>query len=391
MKKVTLKKNEIVKPGYLWVFANQIEDKLSSYQPGSLVEIYDNRERFIGIGYINPNSLIAVRILTQKKENIDMTFFKKNISNAINYRKEIGLYDKDAVRLIFGESDRLPGLIVDKYGKNLSIQVLTAGMELLFSMVKDILIELLEPDTIILRDDSSFRLLEGLELKTEIIHGKFEEMPIIEEEGVKYYVDLVHGQKTGFFLDQRDNRIYMRKLLEKKNIKKLLDCFSYSGGWAISAASVISGDIICVDASQRALELVQKNAELNNKKILTVKSDVFDFLQEAHKKNEKFDCIILDPPAFIKNKSRIKEGIKGYREINQRAMKLLNKGGILITSSCSYHMSRELFLELIRSCAFQSGKSFRVVYFGTQSKDHPVLLSMPETEYLKTIFLENLE
>ena len=271
------------------------------------------------------------------------------------------------------------------------VQILTAGMERLYTTVKEVLIERFNPKAIILKNDSNFRNFEGLDQYVKVDYGRYDEETVIEEKGVRYLVDLITGQKTGFFLDQRENRLYLRELLKNRKIKNILDCFSYSGGWGFSAGNVSDGEIICVDSSEKAINLIQSNSKLNNRKVTTIKMDVFDFLKDAHLKNQKFDCIILDPPAFIKSKAKIKEGLKGYKEINQRAMRILSKGGIFVTASCSHHMSRESFIDMLKVCAYDTKRSFRIIKRGSQSLDHPVLITMPETDYLKVVFLENID
>lgn len=392
MKKVRLKKKFTPRKNYLWIFSNEINNKLDSYDQGELVEVYLNNGKFYGIGYINPKSLITIRILSFESEKIDKKFFENRIESAFGYRVSIGYSKNDAYRLCYSESDFLPGLIIDRYKNFFVFQVLTAGMERIYPIIKEILIEYFNPKAIILKNDSNFRSFEGLEQYVRIDYGKLEEEVIIEEEGVKYLVDLVYGQKTGFFLDQRENRLYLRELIKKRRIEKILDCFSYSGGWAFSAsyASDIE-ETICVDSSEKAVQLIKRNSELNKKPVTVVNQDVFDFIKEAHIKNQKFDCIILDPPAFIKSKAKIREGLKGYKEINQRAMRILRKGGFLVTASCSYHMDKESFIEMLRICSYETKKSFRVIKEGSQSLDHPVLLTMPETDYLKVFFLENID
>lgn len=391
MKKVRLIKKFLPRKNYLWIFSNEIEDKLSSYQQGELVEVYLSNGKFYCIGYVNPKSLIAIRILTFSKEEINKDFFKNRLEGSFKYRESNGYSFYDAYRLCFSESDFLPGLVIDKYKDFFVVQILTAGMERLYTTVKEVLIERFNPKAIILKNDSNFRNFEGLDQYVKVDYGRYDEETVIEEKGVRYLVDLITGQKTGFFLDQRENRLYLRELLKNRKIKNILDCFSYSGGWGFSAGNVSDGEIICVDSSEKAINLIQSNSKLNNRKVTTIKMDVFDFLKDAHLKNQKFDCIILDPPAFIKSKAKIKEGLKGYKEINQRAMRILSKGGIFVTASCSHHMSRESFIDMLKVCAYDTKRNFRIIKRGSQSLDHPVLITMPETDYLKVVFLENID
>lgn len=390
MKILRLKKGFRRSNSHLWIFANEIEDNLKKYEIGELVEVTTSNNRFFGIGYINPHSLIAVRIISRQKKEIDKSFIENIISKAYEYRKVIGYTRYDAFRLFYSESDGLPGLIIDKYGSFICMSVLTAGVERIKDMIFQVLIDMFHPTAIIERNESPFRLQEGLENYSRVVFGKYDGLTVIDEQGIKFAVDLLEGQKTGFFLDQRENRLFLRELLMGRKVEKALDCFSYSGGWGLNMAKATDSEVICVDSSKKALELVNKNARINKLNIKTETADVFDFLKGCHSRGEKFDCIVLDPPAFIKSRTKIKEGIKGYKEINQRAMRLLKTGGILVTSSCSHHMTGELFLEVLKSSAQDAGKVFRVIHKGSQSKDHPVLLSMSETDYLKTIFLENI-
>lgn len=387
MKKVIVKWNKRHIDRHLWIFSNDIISDLKTYEKGDLVKIVDQKGKFRGTGYINPNSLIAIRILSYEDEEINKDFFKKRINDAVDYRTSVGATSFDSYRVIFGEADGLPGLIVDKYDDYLSVQILTAGMEKLFSVLKDVLIETFSPRGIILRNDAQVREMEGLRLFKEICYGKIDSMPIINEDGVLFKVDLLEGQKTGFFLDQRANRLYLRKLLKERSGAKILDCFSYSGGWALSSAFGKNNNVTAVEISDKACHLIKENANLNELNVKVEKADVFDYLKQKYEIKERYDLIILDPPAFIKSRAKIKEGVKGYKEINVRAMKLLNKGGILVTSSCSYHISKEGFLEMLKDAAGDCKKTFRIIKMGGQSEDHPVLLSMRETDYLKTFFL----
>ncbi len=379
-----LRKTSRIISGHLWVFSNEIAGPLKKYLPGTLVELRDKKERFLGIGYINPHSLITIRILTRKKEEINHIFFENRLRNALSYRERF-LSGIDSLRLVFSESDMLPGLIVDRYGSWLVIQSLTAGMDKFIGYIVDILDRMLRPSTIFLKNDTAFRSLEGLEMGTAFIKGSGENLPLIKEGDLIFKVDPVGGQKTGFFLDQRDNRLCLSYLIRGG---RGLDLFCYSGAWGLHLAKN-GAEVLFIDNSEKALMLAKENAELNNliKRCSFLKTDVFDYLTES---KEEFDFIILDPPAFVKSRQRIKEAIKGYRFINSASIRLIKKGGILATSSCSHHVSRELFLDILRVSAKDAGRSLRIIEMRSQSKDHPVLLQMPETEYLKCIIAEVL-
>ncbi len=386
---VYLRKTSRLLSGHLWVFSNEIESPLKGYRPGSIVEIRDRKENFLGIGYINPHSLIALRVLTRRKEDINSRFLEKRIKDALSYREKVftvtsQLKDLDSLRLIYSESDLLPGLIVDKYSDWLVIQSLTAGMDNLLDKVVDILDSLLKPSTIFLKNDSPMRLLEGLQLKCEFLKGKEEPLPVIREGEILLKVDPIRGQKTGAFLDQRENRLSLSRLIKGG---RGLDLFCYSGAWGLQLAKN-GAHVVMIDSSETALSLARENAMMNSllERVSFLKADVFDFLSENRK--EEYDFIILDPPAFVKSRSKIKEAIKGYRFINSACMKLLKRGGILATSSCSHHISREEFLEILRQSARDTGRHVRIVEIRGQARDHPVLLQVPETEYLKCVILE---
>lgn len=390
MGKIKLKKGEEkrIKAGHLWIFNNEIDKVSNLEENGEIVEILDSKGTFVARGYYNKHSLISVRILTRNlKQEIDKIFLKEKINQAFTHRKNI--YPQlSSYRVVYSEGDLLPGLIVDKYENFLSLQILTLGMERLKPIVMEVLEEIFQPQGMILKNDSAFRELEGLKKEITIAKGNFNSPIIIEENGLKFHVDLLKGQKTGFFFDQRENRNWVASL--SKN-RKVLDCFCYTGGFALSAAKGGAKGVWGVDESESAIKLAEQNAQLNNFGNVTFQNqEVFNFLRKLNSAGEKFDMVILDPPAFVKSKEKLKEGIKGYKEINLQAMKLLDSGGILISCSCSYQLSKEDFLNMIKSAAADSGKSFRLVKELIQAADHPVLLAMPETQYLKGVILEVL-
>jgi 23S rRNA (cytosine1962-C5)-methyltransferase len=371
--------------GHLWIFSNEIYGDLKAHVPGSVVEVYDRQEEFMGMGYINPNSLIAIRLLSRERTRIDREFIRKRLTDALDLRKRL-FGPRDACRLVYSEGDYLPGLIVDKYRNCLALQFLTFGMEALKDTVTGLLDEMLNPDVIILRNESRSRALEGLPLHKDIVKGSLDVLPVISEEAIVFEIDPYEGQKTGFFLDQRENRTALRELIKGG---RGLDLFCYSGAWALNAA--FSGaQVTGVDESERAVGYARRNAELNNMqdRVSFVKENVFAFLRAELQAGEKrYDFIVLDPPAFVKSASKIKEAEKAYRELNDICMRLIKPGGILATSSCSYHMSREMFIETLNSAGRDAGRSLRLLALRSQGKDHPVLLAMPETEYLKCAFL----
>lgn len=388
MPEVILKKDcdRRLRIGHLWVFSNEIAEIRGLASDGDITDIKDFRGSFVGRGYINRHSLISARILTYREETIDRDFFLKRITEAIGRRERL-LPDLKALRLIHSEGDFLPGLIVDRYGDSLSIQTLTLGMELWKDTICDVLEELLRPRIMVERNDVSVRKLEGLDERKGIIRGSGDSKVVMEENGNRFLVDLLEGQKTGFFLDQRENR---ERLHEYVKGKKVLDCFCYSGGWSMYAAGGGAEQVTGVDASQGAVDLATENAGINGYSQICkfIKADVFHFLRETVKRGEGFDVIVLDPPAFVKSKKEVADAVRGYHEINMTAMKLLKDGGILVTSSCSHHIDREIFTDILVKAARDAAKTARLLEFRSQGRDHPVLLPMRETEYLKCAFVE---
>lgn len=385
MEKVILRRTSRILAGHLWIFSNELLTSPKNYEPGSLVEVYDNKGNFIGIGYINPNSLISIRLLTREREIINPDFFRKRIINAINYRKRF-LTEDSSFRVIYSEGDFLPGLIVDKYAWCIVIQFLTLGMEKMEEMVVSVLDEIFSPHVIVIRNDSHSRILEGLSLEKKIVKGNLENLPIINEGDVLIEVDPISGQKTGFFLDQRENRIALSSYIKEGSG---LDLFCYSGAWGLQLTK--NGAFVTfVDESESALLMAKRNSELNGleDRCNFVKDDVFNFLRKEAESCNSYDFIVLDPPSFVKSKAKVKEALKGYREINAIAMRLVKKGGVLATSSCSYHIERAMFLDMLRDSARDAKRNPRIIEYRSQARDHPIRLSVPETEYLKCAFLE---
>jgi len=385
MKKVHLKRTKRLLGGHLWIFSNEIYENLKDYAVGTLVEVFDMHELFLGIGYINPQSLISIRLLTREKEEINRGFFQRRINDAFNLRKRL-LGERDAFRLIYSEGDYLPGLIVDKYANSLVLQFLTAGMEEFKSIIIGVLDDILKPEIMVLRNVSRVRTLEGLPLYKDVIKGNLQTLPVIQENGLLFEIDPYEGQKTGFFLDQQENRTILKKYARGG---KGLDLFCYLGAWSMHLASA-GAEVIGVDASERAVTQARKIAEMNGltERAFFLKEDVFSFLEkELASTEKKYDFIVLDPPAFVKSSAKIKEAVKAYRELNEMSMRLIKPGGLLATSSCSYHLSKELFSDMLHSAGRNAKRSLRLIGMRSQGPDHPVLLSMPETEYLKCAFL----
>jgi 23S rRNA (cytosine1962-C5)-methyltransferase len=381
---IKLKRNadRRVRRGHLWIFSNEIESPpVAQLEPGTLHEVCDAAGEFIGMAYVNPKSLITARILSRRKTPIDGLFLESRIRSAAEFRTRM-FPDRDAYRLIFSESDLLPGLIVDRYAAFLVVQSHTAGMDSLLSEILEILDETMSPEGIYLRNDSRVRELEGAVLEKRLASGSVPDRVTITSQGLKFLVDIQEGQKTGFYLDQEANRDLMRRYVFSG--AKVLDLFSYTGAWGIHAASAGASQVIAVDSSRRALSLAESNAEINGvaPRFHTVREPAVDFLKKA---DEPWDIIIADPPSFIRSRAKVNEGRKGYIDVNRRALGRLSSGGILVTCSCSHHMSSEDFEEVLRIASHQSGKRTRILEMRGQGPDHPVLLSMPETRYLKVI------
>jgi 23S rRNA (cytosine1962-C5)-methyltransferase len=384
MKTVRLKKKEErrILRGHPWVFSNELQAAPTGCAPGEIVDVLDFSGAFIGRGYINPRTLIAVRLLTRKQEEIDRDFFLRRIARARSLRTLLRF--GDSYRAVFGEGDGLPGLIVDKYADTLVVQSTTAGIEGQLDVIIAALIDEFEPATIVLRNDTASRELEGLTQETRVVRGAITGPVTIEESGITYTVDVLEGQKTGFFFDQRENRQALKGLVQGR---RTLDCFCYVGAWSLSAARYGASEVIGIDSSQKAVDMAARNAALNGLQARFVKADVFEELRRLEKERERFGCIILDPPAFVKSRAKVREALKGYKEINLRAMKLLEPGGVLVTCSCSHHIDEDLFREMLIDAAQSAGRQARLLEMRSQARDHPILLAARETQYLKCAVL----
>lgn len=384
---VTLKRNEEKKVlnGYPWIFANEVQKIEGKDKQGSVAEVKAFDGRYVGKGFINHHSKIIVRMLTTKSEEINKDFFEERIKIADEGRRELGYNDN--YRVVFGESDNLPGLIVDKYGDKLSVQFLSLGMEVVKNDVIDILVKRFAPSTIYERSDVAIREKEGLPLKKGVIYGKNETQSIIVENGLKLIVDLENGQKTGYFLDQKENRDDLKFYVKDKTV---LDCFCNEGGFSLCAKKYGAKEVTAIDISKTAIELVEKNARLNALEINTRVANVFEALREYRKSGEKFGVIVLDPPAFTKTADTVKAGYKGYKDINANALKLVEKGGYLVTCSCSQHLTLPLFLQMIKESVFESGVRAKLVELRTQGKDHAVCIGYDESLYLKVAVIKVL-
>lgn len=367
--------------GHPWVYTTEIEGYDGEYTNGDIIEVYNFKDSFIGKGYINDASKIAIRMMTRDKdENIDEEFFRTRMKNAWDYRRKV--IDTSCCRFVFGEADFLPGLIIDKYGDYYVIQSLALGID----KYKDIAVKILKDDYnakgIYERSDVKVRELEGMEQVKGFLTEPFDTRVEIQENGVKYMVDLENGQKTGFFLDQKDNRKAIHKICKDANV---LDCFTHTGSFALNAGIAGAKSVLGIDISELAIEEATRNAELNklSDTVTFQCCNAFDVLHQWVKEGRRYDVVILDPPAFTKSRSTINSAVRGYKEINLRGMKLIKPGGYLITCSCSHFMNPDLFRETIADAAKDARRILRQVEFRTQAPDHPILWNSDESYYLK--------
>nr|WP_177296034.1 class I SAM-dependent rRNA methyltransferase [uncultured Blautia sp.] len=385
---VTLKKGEgrLLKSGGMWVFDNEIASVMGSFLNGDVVLVRDFDGYPMGKGFINTNSRITVRLLTRdENQKIDEEFLEMRVRNAWDYRKKVT--DTSSCRVIFGEADFLPGLVIDKFSDVLVVQSLALGIDRMKLQILEILKKILEEDGIQIRgvferSDAKVRRQEGMELYKGFIGPEFPTLVEVEENGVKYQVDVRDGQKTGFFLDQKYNRLAIQKLCRDARV---LDCFTHTGSFALNAGIAGAREVTGVDASQLAVDQATANAVLNglDERVKFICEDVFEFLPRLEEQEERYDVVILDPPAFTKSRNSVKNAVKGYREINLRAMKLVKDGGFLATCSCSHFMTYELFTKTIGQAARSAHKRLRQVEYRTQAPDHPILWSSDESYYLK--------
>jgi 23S rRNA (cytosine1962-C5)-methyltransferase len=368
--------------GHPWIFSNEIGTLEGAVADGDAVQVRAAGGDLLGSAFYNSHSLIAGRILTRQAEDIDSTdFFLQRLTAARDYRRAL-LGEIDAMRLVHGEADLLPGLVVDLYGDIASVQFLALGMERRRPQILAALQQLLQPRCIVARNDVAVRELEGLPQQIEVLAGEPPERTIVSENGLRFYVDVLQGQKTGHFLDQRDNHRALQGLVEGRRV---LDLFCYSGSWSQHAARYGAKSVLGVDISAGAVALAQENAVLNGQEQICSfqRADVFVLLRQMQQEGQRFGTIILDPPAFVKSRRKLPEALKGYLTINRRALELMEPGGILFSCSCSHHLDRETFLDLLRQAGRQAGRTLRLVEMRGQAPDHPVLLACPETEYLK--------
>lgn len=387
MYKVILNKNikNRIYLGHLWIYKNEIDKVEGNPAAGAIVDVFNFQHTFIGRGYYNPASLITIRLLTHKKENIDALFFLQRIQEAYQYRLKLGF--KKNMRLVFGEADYLPALIIDKFGDYFVIQTLSLGMDIWLPEIVDTINTIFKPAGIYERNDVPVRTLENLPLKKGFLSAPFNTEILIEENGVRFLVDIDKGQKTGYFLDQKDNRASIQHIVKNASV---LGAFCYTGSFEICAANYGAKSVLGIDISDWAIECAQNNARLNKlDSICTFEQhNAFDVLKLWANQNKKFDVVMLDPPAFTKSRTNIQNAITGYKEINLRGMKLIHNGGFLVSSSCTNLVSPDLFLQTIELAAKDAKKSIRQVVYNTQSSDHPIIYGIDNTQYLKFIIVE---
>ena len=392
--KITPKGERAARHGHPWVFSDEITDVSGEYTNGDLVDVYSSKDKYLGTGFVNDNSKIRVRIIsTNANDKFDEAFWQRRVQYALDYRRQVMGEDFNCCRLIFGEADNFPGLTVDRFEDVLVAQVLSLGIELRKDVIFTKIIEIMrsygeEINCLYERNDVKIRKLEGMEeykgfYKNPLLdEAKEHTTLVITENGIKYNVDVENGQKTGFFLDQKYNR---RAVAHLAKGRKVLDCFTHTGAFALNAARGGAQSVTAVDISQEAVDMTTKNIEMNGlTNVTAIKADVFNLLTKLiEEKNKDYDFIILDPPAFTKSHATVTNAYRGYKDINLRAMKLLPRGGYLATCSCSHFMKEDLFLKMLNEAASDAKVTLRQIEARQQSPDHPIVFGIPETYYLK--------
>jgi len=377
-----------VQNGHPWIFMNEVDRVEGSPAPADIVEVFSHDSKWIGSGYYNPQSQIVIRILSREKgQEINAGFFKNKIQSCWQYRQQTGYTEN--CRLVFGEADGLPQLIIDKFNDYFVIQTLALGIDRWKPAIVDALLEVFSPKGIYERNDVPVRELEGLPQQKGFLTAPFETKIIIKENGLQFYVDLANGQKTGYFLDQQDNRTAIRSIVKNADV---LGAFTYTGTFEVHAAHYGAKSVLGLDISASAVEQANENARLNGlqDRCSFEVANAFDLLKQWAKEGKQYDVVMLDPPAFTKSRATIQKAITGYKEINLRGMKLVKPGGFLVTSSCTNLVPAELFLEIIGMAAKDARRKIRQVCFQTQSSDHPIVWEMENTQYLKFLIVQVL-
>lgn len=371
--------------GHLWVFSNEVDTArtpLTSFAPGELCRVVSDRDKFLGYGYVNPNSLISARILGRDPDFLPgKSLIVHRLQVAQSLRR--ALYERPFYRLIYGESDGLPGLVLDRFGDIVVGQIATAGMEAMKAEIEDAVKKVLAPSGMLWKNDSGARDLEGLPHYVETAFGEIPQSVTVEEGGVNFQVPVAGGQKTGWFFDQAANRLALRKYVGGARV---LDVFSYLGAWGLGALRAGATEVTCVDSSAAALEGLQATADANGLKPSVIRGDAFDVLESLHAERRRFDVVVIDPPAFIKRRKEIPKGEAAYKRLNQLAMQLLERDGILVSNSCSYHLEPQSLVTAIQRAARHVNRFVQIVEVGGQAPDHPIHPAIPETRYLKAFF-----
>lgn len=380
--KIILKKNEErrIQKGHLWVFSNEIYKIEGEAENGSLVDVFDSKNNYLGNGFYNKNSLISVRILSKEKIDDLQIFFEEKILSAFQLRKEVYPF-KNSYRLVFSESDFLPGLIVDKYNNTFVLQIYSLGMQMNIEKIINVLKNNLGAENIFSKNESYFRVMEGISEVDEIYLGELK-TEVINDGLINYVINFEKGQKTGFYFDQNDNRFFIEKFAKDKTV---LDAFCNSGGFGLHAAYAGAKSVVFVDSSAIEIENAKKNFLINNLKTEAsfFTEDVFDFLEKNISQKVKYNIVMIDPPAFAKNKKSLPSAQKGYEKLNKLAIQNIESGGYLVTSSCSHHLHKDTFIEIINSASIKARRAIQLLYFNQASLDHPKLPAMEETSYLK--------
>lgn len=373
-----------LRSGHLWVYRSDVN--AAEAEPGAIVKLKDDRGRFQGRAFYSDKSQISIRLLTREDVPIDRAFFAARLAQAEAYRKQV-VENSDAYRVVYSEGDLLPSLIVDRYGDYIVLQTLSQATERLKPKLIDVLVEMFSPKGIVERNDPRVRLLEGLDQRVGVVYGEVPAEILTKQNGLSFAQDLTKGQKTGSFLDQRENHWSARRYASGD----VLDCFCYEGGFALTIAAKCDR-VEAIDITPAALKAAERNRELNSASNVKFREgNTFDVLKEYDEADRRFQMVVLDPPAFAKNRDSLPAARRGYKEINLRALKLLGPGGFLVTCSCSYHVSEALFLQILAEAANDAGRKIAVVERRTQGQDHPILLTMPETHYLKCLILRVLD
>lgn len=375
-----------VRGGHPWIFSNEVESYAGPIEDGDIVDVNDSRGAFIGQAYVNRHSLISARMITRNRDTIDTAFFVKRFERARRFRES--LYPgEEATRLIYGESDQLPGLVVDRYGDYLAVQVLTLGMEAQRDSIRAALDKVFAPKGVVYVGDSQLRTLEGLELKREIWWGDVPERIAVTVGGFPLEVDLIGGQKTGLFLDQRENR---KRAEARAKGRKALDVFCYQGEWSLHLARGGAESVLAIDSSEPALTLARANIERTGvqDRVHFIRGVAFDEMRKIEREGQRFGLIVLDPPALVKSRRHIAAGARAYREMNRTAMGMLEDDGILVTCSCSHHLDDSLFRQVLLEAARLARRPMRILDWAGEAPDHPQLLAVPETHYLKCAVLQ---